>query len=116
MSALFSTAKEGEDPAVTKDMRIMEEKFTVYDFTKTHKGMQAAQPTSQTNMTAVNANLAPPTPGEGGGFRARNYSIHRDVMEGRDAEVNMTGVTSMESRRESRLNPIQDDHAAENQP
>ncbi|KAI9007264.1 kinase-like domain-containing protein [Gaertneriomyces semiglobifer] len=34
---------EGQDPAVTKDMAIMEEKFTVYDFTKL-KGPHTDQP------------------------------------------------------------------------
>ncbi|TPX66195.1 hypothetical protein SpCBS45565_g04675 [Spizellomyces sp. 'palustris'] len=100
--------REGEDPAITKEMRIMEDKFTVYDYTKTRKGLgnlQGNQPGSQSSMTAVQKipNAAPCTPSRAD---RQDYSIHKDVMEGRDAEVNMTGVASMESvpnksRRES---------------
>ncbi|TPX56836.1 hypothetical protein PhCBS80983_g04256 [Powellomyces hirtus] len=83
--------KEGEDPAVTRDMRIMEEKFKLYDFTKTRKAL----PTQSLTMGAI-MNM----PGSIPGPPASETSMHRDVMEGRDDGVDMTGV---EEGRESRV-------------
>ncbi|KAI9097326.1 AGC/YANK protein kinase [Phlyctochytrium arcticum] len=106
---IFFAAREGEDPAISKDMRTMEDKFTVYDFTKTRKGTSSGttgsptSPSTNTVGTTGNQPLMSTVPG-GGHLTNHNSnsigmdsSIHRDVMEGRDAEVNMTGATMDES-------------------
>ncbi|KAI8591474.1 hypothetical protein HDU89_003116 [Geranomyces variabilis] len=84
-------AKEGEDPAVTRDMRIMEEKFIVYDFTKTRR---AALPQQSLTMASI-SNLPGSVPGIS--TLPQDSSMHRDVMEGREDAVDMTGVDTQAS-------------------
>ncbi|KAJ3029603.1 hypothetical protein HDV00_009531 [Rhizophlyctis rosea] len=89
-----SKIPEGVDPQTAREMRIMDEKFTVYDYTKGKMGSmnQLNKKSGSTNMlgsgpmakskSAVGAEAA--MPDQAGSFR--------DVMEGRDEEVIMKEV------------------------
>ncbi|KAI8819651.1 kinase-like domain-containing protein [Fimicolochytrium jonesii] len=85
--------KEGEDPTVTRDMRIMEEKFTVYDFTKARPNA-AKNAGQQITMKAI-SNI----PGSIPGAPTAEPSMMKDVMEGREHEVCMTGLDGENSSK-----------------
>ncbi|KAI8802756.1 kinase-like domain-containing protein [Cladochytrium replicatum] len=100
--------KEGEDPAVTKEMRILEEKFTVFDYTKPANG-GGRQPSSTTHMdpsTATGGHMQMSMVPQGR-YRRDESSLHRDVMEGRDDMVNMTGIQSVDTTADFGMNPGQ---------
>ncbi|KAJ3299707.1 hypothetical protein HK104_007635 [Borealophlyctis nickersoniae] len=87
---------EGMDPAIANEMRIMDEKFTVYDSTKP-RGERSRPPASSTsNLVAANSGRKISSNAVGAVADHRS-SMHRDVMEGRDEEVNMSGLTDRDS-------------------
>lgn len=85
-------AKVHEDPQIAKQMKFMEDKFTVFDFTK---------PKSQNGLLLnSNTDLNQPAPVD-------EKSIHKDVMEGREDEVGQEGLGSQSKSAKSAGPPVE---------
>ncbi|KAJ3049642.1 hypothetical protein HK097_009378 [Rhizophlyctis rosea] len=94
-----SKIPDGMDPATARELQIMDEKFTVYDYTKgklgsSHGLTAGGKSRSQNQLTGSAANLAKSgskVRDVGGATAATQEtalaSSFRDVMEGRDEEV-----------------------------
>jgi hypothetical protein len=73
------------DPAVAKQMKLMDEKFKVFDHTKTGRRGSIIKASSDPKLANPVVAGKKQDPSES--------SFHVDVMEGRDNEVDMTGVS-----------------------
>ncbi|KAJ3212715.1 hypothetical protein HK099_007672 [Clydaea vesicula] len=83
--------KLSDDPVIAKAMQTMYEKFTVYDYTKNDMNLGIAVDLKDEKSLAAPQmrKVKPGVPGE-----ESMLSIHKDVMEGRDEEVNNVGLES----------------------
>ncbi|TPX31709.1 hypothetical protein SmJEL517_g05012 [Synchytrium microbalum] len=79
--------KEGEDPAIVKELMVMENKFTVYDCTKINKPLPSQSSTMANTSTQAGLNTTALPQIKERVKSPDTHSRYADVMEGRDHEA-----------------------------